>query len=411
MNESEYRPLESEHRDAYVEYTSYAFNPESGPVTYDPEEHETEQLRIGDRRGLFEAGADEDEPPRCVCAHHWFEAKVRGKTCSTPGLSAVASPPAYRRKGYVRRLLKHSLAEYRSRDGRFSLLWPFRYRFYRQYGWETVSAHRRYTCEPETLSFATERLRECKGVGGRYQELETDDFTDAARVYEAHTRQYSLAVDRSEAWWRHLIFESWESDPFVAAWERDGTVCGYLVYTIDGSGRDRTMNVRELVHNDFESLLALLAYCHNHDSQVGEVRFTLPPDVDVLDLVPDPEDVECRLHTGAMARIVDVVQTLSELPYPGVDADLTLTVEDPLVDWNDRTVRLAVDRGAAVCEPVADERNPDVTTDVGALTQLAVGYRKASVLERHGVLTGSDETISTLDRLFPPDNTYIATRF
>lgn len=410
----EYRPLGDEHRDVFSEYVGYAFVPESGPTEYDPDEHETPRMQLGDRRGLFDGAADE---PLCVCAHHWFEALVRDEFHPSPGLSFVATPPENRREGYVGRLLERSLREYRRRGDRFSLLWPFRYRFYRQFGWETCAASRSYSCEPVALSFARDEL----DGAGRYRPVTADEYGTVAPVYEAYSRRYALSVGRDEEWWRDYTFTGWETDPYVYAWERNGEVRAYLVYTIEGEWGDRTMRVRDLAFVDHEALLALCAYCADHDSQVSEVRFGLPTDVPFLDLVPDPEEVDCELKAGAMARLVDVPAVLSVLRYPAVDAgggaSLRLSVEDPLAGWNDGTFRLEVENGTATCEPVDRETtcdsvdDPTVRLDVGHLTQLVVGHRSARDLARLGRLDVPAETLDTLEALFPREPTYLGTGF
>ena len=404
---NDYRPLGDDHREAFATYTGYAFVPEAGPVEYDPEEHDTARMELGDRRGLFAPDATADDRPLCVCVHHWFDAHVRDDRHSTPGLSMVASPPDHRREGNVERLLVRSLEEYRERGDRFSILWPFRYRFYRQYGWETCTDRPRYSCPPEALSFAADAT----GDGGRYRPIDADEYDALVPIYDHHASQYALAVDRDEDWWRHRIFESWETDPYVYAWERDGDVRGYVVYTIPGEWDDRTLQVRELGYLDTEALLAMLGFCANHDSQVEEVRFTLPPTDRLHDLVPDPEDVDLSLETGVMARIVDVAETLSVLSYPDLDAVVTLEIEDSFAAWNDGRFTLSVTDGEPTCERSTAIDDPDVTLDVGTLTQLAVGYRSADALNRMGQLEASPDAVEDLARLFPPDDVYLATGF
>lgn len=198
--------------------------------------------------------------------------------------------------------------------------------------------------------------------------------------------------------------------------EDDGNDRAYLTYTIDGSWGDRTMHVRDLAFVDHEGLLAICAFCANHDSQVTEVTFSLPTDVDFLDLVPTPEDVECTLEPGAMARIVDVRETLSAFQYPDVDAQVTITVTDSLVEWNEGTITLSVTDGEPTCEyhaeaDEADPETPSVTLDIGTLTQLVVGYRSTRDLEQLGRVTVSEETRTVLERLFPREQPYLGTRF
>ncbi|MCU4740005.1 GNAT family N-acetyltransferase [Natronoglomus mannanivorans] len=418
---TDYRPLPDEQRDVFHEYVSYAFAPEEGPSEseYDPEE-EPERAKLGSRRGLYpdeesaDTGDDDLERPLCVCRHHWFDARVRGDIHAAPGLSAVATPPENRRSGFVRDLLRHSLAEYRDRGARFSVLWPFEYGFYRQYGWDTCNKRTVYECDPETLAFAADERRN----EGSFSRLEADDYESLAPTYEAHSSAYGLSLERDEEWWRHRVFSSWETDPFVYAWERDGEVRGYLTYTVEEEdGRDEpTMAVTELAFVDHEAHLALLSFCANHDSQVGRVRLPAPEESRLLDLVGDPHDVDCTVKLGPMVRIVDVAETLSALSYAHLERaeesraesrePVTLAVEDPLVEWNDGVFSLGVssesDTTAVACEPVTTD--PDATIDVGALSQLAVGYRSARTLRRAGRLTldGSEErVIERLETLFP----------
>lgn len=403
----EYRPLSDDRHDVYLEFTSYAFGPESGPFEYDPEEHDTAATRLGDQRGLFASDAAPDDPPRCVCTHYWFDAHIRGDWHPAPGLAAVASPPEHRRGGNVECLLERSLEEYRNRGDRFSLLWPFRTRFYSRYGWETCSEHRSYTCEPDALRFAAEADLEV----GRYRPLEADDHEVLASVYEHQIERYSLAIARNEDWWRYRIARSGETNPYIYAWERADEPRGYVVYTIENEYGDRIMRVRELAFVDHQALLALLAFCANHDSQVEEVRFSLPTDIHLLDFVPDPEDVECTFEPGPMARIVDVVDALGTLSYPAVDVDLSLAVDDPLVGRNDGSFTLEVTAGEPTCEPSVGGHDVDVMLDVGSLTQLVVGFRSAAELDRSGRLEASSKSVDALGRLFPPEDVYLGTTF
>lgn len=400
----EYRPVPEAERETFHEYVSYAFSPDDGPPEYDPEEL-PEMAKLGAMRGLYEDGAPDDEP-LCVCKHYWFEARVRGDVHPAPGLSAVASPPENRREGHVRRMLAASLEEYRERGARFSVLWPFRYRFYRRLGWDTCNKRTTYECEPEALSFAADEV----GDAGRYRKIEADDYERLVPAYEAHAADYDLSLDRDDEWWRHRVFAGWETDPFVYAWERDGEVRGYLVYTIAGDWSDRTMRVRELRFADREAYLALLAFCYDHDSQVSTVKLGAPAESTLLDLAPDPEEIDCEVETGPMVRVVDVAETLAALSYPAVDAHLTLAVDDPLVDRNDGAFALAVDDGAATCRR-ADDADPDARVDVGALSQLAVGYRSARALRRSGRLDADAETTATLDRLLPERSVYLQDGF
>ncbi|SEQ27713.1 GNAT family N-acetyltransferase [Natrinema salaciae] len=407
----DYRPIPDE-RDVFHEYRSYAFIPEEGVPAYDPDEHETPRSTLGSRRGVYEADAADDADPRSVCRHYWLGSRVRDDVHRTAGLASVATPPEYRRRGYVRQLLARSLAEYRDHDVRFSVLWPFRYRFYRQYGWDTCNRIATHECEPSVLSFATDAVDR---NAGSFRRLEADEYESLAPAYETHVDRYSLALERDEDWWRHRVFAGHERDPFVYAYERDGRVRGYLVYTIDGEMGDRTLAVTELVAVDREARLALLSFCHDHESQVERVRLRAPVDDPLRDLARDPDEIDTAVDDGPMVRLVDVAETLSSLSYPDRDGDVEIAVEDPLVDWNEGTFALEVSGGNGACEHLHDatgSSTADVRLDIAALSQLAVGARSATALERTGRLEAADsDAVATLADLFPETDVYLGESF
>ena len=427
----EYRDLPEDQRDIFHEYVSYAFSPQEGASEYDPEEDD--DPGPGSRRGLYGDGPE----PLCVCLHFWFEARVRGTIHLVPGLSAVASPPENRREGYVGRMIEGSLEEYRERGGRFAVLWPFDHGFYRRYGWAIANKYATYELDPEELAFAAAAV----GTSGNYRRLTADDYAVLEPVYAEHAGRYALSLVRDEAWWRHRVFSSWTKDPFVCAWSRNGDLRGddprgddprgedpqgddlrgddlrgYLVYTIDGESGDRTMNVKEIAFCDHEAYLALLAFCHNHDSQVSSVKLTGPEGSRLLDLVPDPHELDCTIHTGPMVRIVDVTEALAALSYPERDARVVIDVADPIADWNEGTFELVVKDGTASCDRIDDEPDAsldetDASVDVGSLSQLAVGYRSAADLEEAGDLEASTEALRDLDALFPRTDVYLGDVF
>ncbi|TYL37047.1 GNAT family N-acetyltransferase [Natronococcus pandeyae] len=404
----DYRPIPDE-REAFHEYRSYAFRPEEGLPPYDPDEHENPRATRGARRAIYadtDADAAGDERPRTVCRHYWLEARVRGDVHPTAGLASVATPPEYRRSGYVRQLLTGSLAEYRDRGDRFSILWPFEYRFYRQYGWDTANRIVTHACEPSVLSFARGA-----DADGSFRSLEADDYEVLEHAYDAATE--GLALERDEAWWRHRVFGGHDIDPFVYAYERSGEVAGYLVYRIEDEDDGRTMRVSELTAADPEALLALLAFCADHDSQVGRIELRVSETVPIRDLARDPDEIETTITDGPMVRVVDVAETLPALSLPDVSTELTLAVEDPLADWNDGVFELEAANGRLACDRLDDsDVDSDATLEIGALSQLVVGTRSAADLERTGRLEArNSEVLAALESLFPETDVYFGEYF
>ena len=378
----------------------YGFRPEQGPPEYDPENVRRPK---GSRRGLFRPGEDE---PVSVCRHYWLDMSIRGRTHPGAGLTSVITPPEHRRDGYVTEILAETLGEYRERGRQFSTLWPFSYEFYRAFGWDTATNKRVYECEPSALAAVADRVE-----GGTYHQVELDDLSALEPVYEADAARYSLTIERDEEWWRHRVCRAHPEEPFVYLWRRDGEPAAYVVYEFEGDYHDRTMVVREMGYTDVGGLDAVLGFCYDHDSQADTIRIDAPDDAVLLDRLTAPDEVGCQLKTGAMVRVVDVAETLPSLSYPAVEGELSLAVDDDFAAWNDDTFVLEVSGGRASCR-VAEDDDPDARLDVGALSQLLVGYRSASELDRAGRLDDTAPgTVDLLEDLYPPTTVYFRDRF
>ena len=423
MGELDYRPFPEERDDEFRAFMRYAFSPEEGP--YDPEEDDDDREHLADYRGLFDG-----EEPVAVCGHHDFTLRIRGRDRDAAGLSAVASPPEHRRRGHIERLLNESLTEYRGGDVRFSVLWPFEHPFYRRYGWATVNRYRWVKTPPEQLAFAAERSADPAGddgdgdEAGEFRRLDEDDHDAAAGLLAATAERYDFTMARTEAWWRERTLRGWKTDPYVYGFERDGDLRALLSYAFEerDDGDGRAMVVSDAAVADPADWDRVFRFCRDHDSQVERVRLRLPVDVSLLDRVDDPRAVTEEVRAGPMFRLVDAPAALRELsPDPDIDAAFTLAVEDPLVGWHDRPVRVAVADGEVDAERVdAGEGSsaaaaPDVTAGIGALSQLYAGYRDVDDLRAHAALDladgAPDGLAADLAALFPPRRTFLREGF
>jgi len=409
----EYRSFPDERGDEFDAFMRYAFSPAEGP--YDPEEAD-DQDTIAETRGLFDA----DDDPVAVCAHHYFPLRIRGDDREVAGLSAVASPPEHRRQGNVGRMLRKSLAEYRDRGVFVSTLWPFEYPFYAAYGWATASRYRYLTAPPDQFGFVDDLIATTGDDAGAFRRLGEDDYEAVKPVLAATAARYDLTMDWTEEWWRERTLRGWKTDPFVYGWERDGDLRGLCRYSFEDDpddADDTAIRVTDVAVADDEAWFQLLRFFRNHDSQVAEVRIRAPPDAPLLDLVDDPRAVDCEVRTGPMVRLVDVADALEALaPDPTIEAAFSLSVADPLVDRNDGIFRIAVADGTVAVEPLDSEpADADAAVDIGALSQLYVGYRSVDEAARSGELAldagPAVDLAADLRALFPPRTTHLREGF
>ncbi|SFR60229.1 Predicted acetyltransferase [Halogeometricum rufum] len=400
------RTLPEDHRDAWRAMVNYAFRPAQGP---DWEDRDRPWPDLFTAFGLYDVPPDGEadaEDLRTVCGSYDFTAKIRGDWHRAGGVSAVASPPERRRQGTVGRMLDALLERYREAGTAFSVLWPFEYAFYRRLGWATCNDYAEATIPPEQLAAVA------PDPAGSFRQLDAEtDLTAIRTVHEAWATE-SLAVRRTDGWWRERAFRGWEKDPYVYGWFDDGgTLRGYLVYTFDDDGDDgRDMRVWECASADDAARAHLLRFCRDHDSQVETVTFTsLPAWARPIDELADPRAATLEVKPGPMVRLVDVADALSALSYDARES-VVLAVSDDRCAWNDDTFELRVDAAGAHVTRV--EATPDAELDVGALSQLAVGARTPAELERVGDLTVADSPVrETLAALFPRERTFLREGF
>jgi len=391
---SELRPVPATDREARQRILQYAFAPETGPVTPDPDSDWPPSLF--DQRGLYD-----DDSLRAVCKLYYLDTTVRNEAATVGGLGAVATPPEHRGRGYAADLCRHALHEYREADVGFVTLWPFSTPFYRRLGWGTANTYRRYEMPPSALPNHS--------TAGQLVPLDADDWERLRRI-ETGT---ALSLRRSEAWWRERTLADWDGGgvPYCYGYERDGDLRGYLVYTV-ADDADRTLSVSNFAAVDEEARRALFAFLGTHGAQIERVTLQLPPDADLLHRVDDPGAVDCTVESGPMVRLTDVGH-LERLDWPDSDLACTLAISDPLLDRNDGLFELSVSGGTATVDPISSsDSTADVTVDIATLSQLAVGTHGVDAAERLAGLEIRDESVrDPLEDVFQPESVYLGEFF
>ena len=76
---------------------------------------------------------EEDREIRATATVLPLEVFFEGRTVAMGGIAAVATHPAYRRRGYAGELIRPSLREMRERNVHLFMLHPFAHSYYRRY--------------------------------------------------------------------------------------------------------------------------------------------------------------------------------------------------------------------------------------------------------------------------------------
>ena len=335
----------------------------------------------------------ENEEARASATVLPLEVFVDGRPVPMGGIAAVATDPAYRRRGFAGELMRAVLRTMRERGIHLSMLHPFAHAFYRAYGWELATEAIAYTLKPTDLPTSSEQRRvRAYGKG---------DLPKMMGLLEEEVARLSCCVRRGEGRWRDLLGrKDWEG----AVYEREGHLEGYILYRMSNWREDReprrTLAVQELVWGSLGAREALISFLAAQDPLVFEIKHNTPRG-EPLHPYLRSSYVKAEIEPEFMLRLVDVEAALKLLNRTASEP-LVLEVSDGVVPENagEYTVGEEVVRGA--------ETGKRVSLDVRQLAQLYAGYLPAGQLARHGLVKPrSPGALGLLGELFPPGEPWI----
>jgi predicted acetyltransferase len=341
---------------------------------------------------------EEDAEVRATATVLPLEVFVDGKVAAMGGIAAVATDPAYRRRGYAGKLMRAVLQTMREQGMHLSMLWPFAHVFYRTYGWELAGEAVAYTLKPTDLPTSPEQ----KHIRA-YRE---EDLPRMMELLDEEASRHLLCVRRSEEQWRSERFwmRDWGGkDPVV--YEREGRLEGYILYRMSDWREDRephrTLSVQELVWRTTEAWEALISFLAAQDPLVFEIKHSTPRG-DLLHPYLRSSYVKAEVEPEFMLRLVDVEGALKLLDRT-VERPLVLEVSDGVIEGNAGSY--TVGSGEVIRGAEAEAR---VALDVRQLAQLLAGYLPAHQLARHGLVeANSPEALELLEALFLVDDPWV----
>ena len=397
----EFRQLTSDDREAFAKLAQYAFEPTKN--TYDnviPEDFEESKPHLKDMSQVY--GYFDNDVLVSTSAFFSSVVIIRKKELPMSGIWGVCTAPSYRNKGLVRQTMITILKEMREKGILISTLYPFKFSFYEQFGWKLANVNHRYHVE---LSKFISRPVANRTI----REVNTLDHLK--EVYsKVAGEKYNYMVKRNEDDWRRRINPKEPGFLFVC-YDTQDNPCGYLVTRFmehlppDAEGVDKseqTIYLPEIYWDDRETKQALFNFLRTHVDHRKYVVFSTA-DSNMLSFLGEARIKANEVFPGSMARVIDVVSVIEAFDY-SVEADFVLKVKDSECDWNNDSFRMKVSEGKATLKRTT--QSPDVSTNIGSLSQMITGFRTASQLYDSWEFDCSKEMIPSLDLLFPKQKNF-----
>ncbi|ARZ63026.1 GNAT family N-acetyltransferase [Bacillus thuringiensis serovar brasilensis] len=307
------------------------------------------------------------------------------------GVAGVATYPEYRRSGYVKELLQHSLQTMKKDGYTVSMLHPFAVSFYRKYGWELCA--NLLVCHMTKSDLVMK-----KQVNGTVKRFNKESHPEEVeKLYETFAERFSGMLVRNEKWWLQAVYDDLT---LAIYYDENQTAAGYMLYKIE----NYKMTVEEFVPLHNEARNGLWNFICQHDSMIKDLEMTVSENEPLLYTLQEPR-VKTEIKPYFMGRIVDVEQFLKqyELNWNNVQQEVILHITDSFAQWNNITVRIANHEITIIEEPI----DKGIKLDINALSTILFGYRRPLELNELELISGSEEEIRAFENVVPVRKPFI----
>ena len=316
---------------------------------------------------------------------------VRGKLLPMSGVGGVATLPAARRQGLVRKLFATMYESMRENNEPISTLYPFRESFYERVGYAPMSQSK-FVRFP-VANLAPLAKLECHGSA---EQLSIRDGFEAWREYleRYQTRVHGFALYNVENAAHAKQFNNmW----VVLARDPEGTVIGASTFRITGyTGK---LDAATFYYDSAEARLLLLQWFARHVDQVSEIQINLAWDdlpeywaPDLYSKVVNHDD----FFTTPMGRVIDVT-ALNGLAVGAGSIGIDLT--DAQCEWNSGVWSLS--SGADGLLSVERGGTADVALTIQGLSSLVFAGQNPDDFQLRGWGDPSTAAQDTLRSMFP----------
>lgn len=376
----EYRPIEEgQELDSYREMVRLAF-------TIPPDEMQfwesLDPITRENSRGYF------DDEGKLLCGMVIIDEGAlyfgTDRPITTALITAVASPPEYRRRGYIRQLFDGMFKEQRETGVALTALYPFYFPFYRGFGYELAHDAARYLVKVDQFK----QWRKA-AEGGRFEPISFEKIKNEdeegirqlaalGSLYTEWAGRNLGAVARTKRWWLGKLTHKKEPIPAYLYYNAEGEPEGYIIYHFEDKGEwVREMVIHDMLGSGRAAQEAIYGFIYNHDSQAEKASFWLPVDAAFASQIPDPRQAEVKLHSGYMLRLLDVEGAFRQRSFvPGAEGEFSFTLVDEMVPANTGAYRVKVSDGRTEADKMPEDGGGGAGLELNekTLAQLYGGY-------------------------------------
>ncbi|MFF3748536.1 GNAT family N-acetyltransferase [Streptomyces kronopolitis] len=282
-----------------------------------------------------------------------------GSAVPAAGVTMVSVQPTHRRRGLLRSMMRHQLADVRARGEALAVLTASEPAIYGRFGYGAAALDLRLTVDTTRLA-----APEPPGVDGVRLRLvdPAAALADCERVYARLVPARPGMLARLPGWERMAVQDAPEERDGAGVLqcvvaEVDGEVRGYARYAVrpgwERGGPSGEVRVRHLDALDPVVYAALWRFLFGIDLTTSVSVRSRPVDDALPLLVADMRRCAMELRESLFVRPVEVGAALAARTYR-TPVDVVLEVADPFCPWNAGRWRLTGDATGASCARTRD---------------------------------------------------------
>ena len=321
-----------------------------------------------------------------------YDISFNGNILPSFYIVAVAVSPEYRGKGYMRKLLNHSLKNALSNNRDIVFLSPINTEIYSNFGFGYISGLEHYKLKLDDIPFnSINRDIEIKKAG-------EEDFNNIIELYNKKMKNTNIYLERDKKYFNRIKAEIENENGKIYVFYREKRITGYLMCYL----REEEIFVREFFYFDIEIAKTMLAFIKTFKEYYPNLKVTSPQGSNFNFLFPNQLKVEKKENPFILARILNVKNILSYLNIKGTA--FNIKVRDNIIDENNDVFSIEEDGNVEKIDNI-DGWNIDI--DIRDLATLVSGYMSIDELLELEKVRINNVDLKTLNNIFKKQKNYI----
>lgn len=305
---------------------------------------------------------------------------------------AVAVSPEYRGKGYMRKLLNHSLKNALSNNRDIVFLSPINSEIYSSFGFGYISGLEHYELKLEDIPFnSINRDIEIKKAG-------EEDFNSIIELYNKKMKNTNIYLERDKEYFNRIKAEIENENGKIYVFYREKRIAGYLMCYF----REEEIFVREFFYSDIEIAKTMLAFIKTFKEYYPNLKVATPQGSNFNFLFPNQLKIGKKENPFILARIINVKNMISYLDIKGIN--FNVKVRDNIIDENNGVFSIEEDGSVKKLDNI-DGWNVDI--DIRDLATLVSGYISIDELLELEKVRINNIDLEVLSSIFKKQKNYI----